>query len=270
MSSVDYDVYADDYAALRLPDPHIAAAIEAALGEARTIVNVGAGTGSYESSDRDVTAVEPFAEMIANRPVGAAPAIQGNAESLPFPDGAFDAAMAILTVHHWTDQERGLSELCRVARRRVVVTFDPDFADMFWLVRDYLPENAELDRLRFRPLRDVVEMLGGGEARVVPVPHDCTDGFLCAYWRRPQAYLDPRVRAGISTFARLDTTVVARALGALERDLDSGAFWDRHADLVERDAVDLGYRLIVAGTGARCDATPPAVARECLGAWRLV
>lgn len=255
MSSIDYGLLAAQYSVVRRPDIRIGRAVIEAL--ARSVVNVGAGTGSYEPSDRPVVAVEPSAAMIATRRSGTAPAIQGRAESLPFTDGAFDAAMAILTVHHWQDQARGLAELCRVARRRVVLTFDPDFSDAFWLVRDYLPESAEIDRTWFRPIREVVEAIGGAETRVVPIPHDCTDGFLCAYWRRPEAYLDPRVRAGISTFARLDATVVARTLGALERDLDSGAFWDRHADLVERDAVDLGYRLIVAGTGARCDGTPP-------------
>ena len=248
MSSIDYGLLAAQYSVVRRPDIRIGRAVIEALGPARSVVNVGAGTGSYEPSDRPVVAVEPSAAMIATRRSGAAPAIQGRAESLPFTDGAFDAAMAILTVHHWQDQARGFAELCRVARRRVVLTFDPDFSDAFWLVRDYLPESAEIDRTWFRPIREVVEALGGGEARVVPIPHDCTDGFLCAYWRRPEAYLGERVRAGISTFARLDANVVTRALAAFEHDLESGAFWDRHADLVEYESMDLGYRLIVAGT----------------------
>lgn len=247
MDSVDYDALAQTYADVRRPDPRIAAAIHAALGDARTVVNVGAGTGSYEPSDREVIAVEPSAGMIASRPVGSAPAIQGSAESLPFADRSFDAAMAILTIHHWPDQAAGLAELCRVARRQVVLTFDPDFSDAFWLVRDYLPGSAAIDRAWFRPLAEVVDALGGGVVRVVPIPHDCSDGFLCAYWRRPEAYLDPRVRAGISTFARLDASVVTLALERLRVDLDSGEFWRRHADLAAREQLDLGYRLIVAG-----------------------
>lgn len=247
MSTVDYDALAGHYAGVRRPDPRIAAAIDAALGDARTVVNVGAGTGSYEPRDRDVTAVEPSAGMIAARPPGAAPALSGVAESLPFADDTFDAAMAILTIHHWPDQRAGLAELCRVARRRVVLTFDPDFIEAFWLVAEYLPGNIEIDRAQFPPIERVAAALGGGDVRVVEIPHDCTDGFLCAYWRRPEAYLNPRVRAGISTFARLDPAEIARGIERLRSDLASGAFWDRHANLADRTSLDLGYRLIVAG-----------------------
>lgn len=247
MSDVDYDVFAEDYAVVRRPDPRIASAIWAALGAARIVLNVGAGTGSYEPSDRDVTAVEPFAEMIAARPVDAAPAIQGSAEALPFTDGSFDVAMAILSIHHWRDQDAGLAEMCRVAQRQVILTWDPGFADALWLVRDYLPQIAALDRQLFRPIEEVVDALGGGEVQAVAVPHDCTDGFMCAYWRRPEAYLDPRVRGGISTFARMDPAEVGPAMERLRTDVDSGAFWTRHADLADRSSMDFGYRLINAG-----------------------
>ena len=169
--------------------------------------------------------------MIRARAPGAAPAIQGSAESLPFADGSFDAAMAILTVHHWPDQDRGLAELRRVADRRIVLTFDPDFADAMWLIRDYFPSNAEIDRQQFRPIADVAAALGDGQIHVVEIPHDCTDGFLCAYWRRPEAYLDPRVRAGISSFARMSPAEVERGVAALRDDLATGVFWDRNADL---------------------------------------
>jgi SAM-dependent methyltransferase len=247
VSGVDYDAVAGDYAAMRRPDPRIAAMIDRALGDAQTVVNVGAGTGSYEPTDRTVTAVEPSAQMIAARPADSAPAIQGSAESLPFPDGAFDASMAILTVHHWPDQDRGFAELCRVARRRVVLTFDPDFGDVMWLIRDYFPGNAEIDRRQFRPIGEVVERLGGGTVQTVEIPHDCTDGFLCAYWRRPAAYLDPSVRASISSFQRLEPAELDRGLDRLRADLESEAFWARNADLADRGEMDFGYRLIVAG-----------------------
>ena len=232
---------------MRRPDPRIAALIEDGLGAARTVVNVGAGTGSYEPAGRAVTAVEPSAAMIRRRRQGAAPAVQAPAEALPFGDGAFDAAMAVLTVHHWTDQRRGLGELRRVARRQVVLTWDPDFAEAFWLVRDYLPANAEIDRRQFLAIDEVLDALGGGRSEVVPIPHDYADGFLCAYWRRPEAYLDPTVRAGISSFARLDPGDVAAGLARLEADLTSGAFWRTNAALRDRESIDLGYRLLVTG-----------------------
>lgn len=247
MSGLDYDVVAADYAAMRRPDPRIAAQIWHALGDARTVLNVGAGTGSYEPPDRQVLAVEPSARMIAARSIDAAPAIQGYAEALPFTDGAFDAALAILTVHHWPDQAGGFAELRRVARRRIVLTFDPERADAMWLIRDYLPRNAEIDRAQFRPIDQVAELLGGGVVHTVHIPHDCTDGFLCAYWRRPEAYLDPRVRAGISSFQRLDRVEVERGLTSLREDLATGAFWKRNPELADRTEMDFGYRLIVAG-----------------------
>lgn len=245
----DYDRLADGYARMRRPDPRIAAAIAAALGDARRIVNVGAGTGSYEPSGREVIAVEPSAGMIAARPPGSAPAVRASAEALPFPDDAFDAALAILTVHHWTDQAAGLGELVRVARRRVVVTWDPAFADAFWLTSEYLPAIAAHDRTIFAPLREVADRLGGARAEVLEIPADCRDGFLCAYWRRPEAYLDPAARAGISSFSDLPAAMLGDGLGRLEDDLRSGAFWSRHAHLRERTALDLGYRILIAGGG---------------------
>ena len=210
-------------------------------------MNVGAGTGSYEPIGCDVVAVEPSAAMIGARMPGAAPAIHGTAESLPFADGGFDTAMAILSVHHWADQVQGLAELRRVARRQVVLTWDPVFAEAFWLTADSLPQIADLNRSVFRPICDVVGALGGGELQVVEVPHDCTDGFLCAYWRRPEAFLDPRIRAGISSFALIEPSAISAGLDRLRSDLRNGAFWNTHADLAARNSLDLGYRLVVAG-----------------------
>lgn len=236
------------YARRRRPDPRIAAQLHAALGDARTVVNVGAGAGSYEPGDRDVVAVEPSPVMRAQRPDGSAPCVDARAESLPFADGAFDVAMAVLTVHHWSDWRAGCAELRRVARRQVVLTWDPDWIGRFWLVAEYLPEIAEVDRASFgTTLEEQAAALGDARADVVPIPHDCTDGFLAAFWRRPEQYLDPAVRAGMSVFVKAGEEAIAGGLARLEADLRSGAWNDRHADLLERDAIDLGYRLLVAG-----------------------
>ena len=239
-----YDRIGDGYAAVRREEPAIAEAIAAALGDARTVVNVGAGAGSYEPADRDVVAVEPSAVMRGQRPVGAAPAVTASAEALPFADDAFDAAMAILSDHHWPDRAAGLREMRRVARRRAVV-FQCDLhaqAGAFWLVRDYLTT--------FRPAGMTIEEIAGhlGARRVepVPIPHDCRDGFLAAYWRRPRAYLDKRVRDGISVFRLLPPADVESAMERLRADLESGEWARRNAMILEREAMDLGYRLVIA------------------------
>lgn len=241
-----YDDIGRTYARTRATDPRIAAAIWEALGDARTVVNVGAGTGSYEPPDRDVTAVEPSAVMIAQRPPDAAPAVQATAEDLPFEDGSFDAAMAILTLHHWTDWRRGFQELHRVAARVVVLSWDPTFAGRLWISGDYFPELIDEDVRQFPSLADQAGELRATQVTAVPVPHDCRDGFFGAHWRRPEAYLDPEVRAGISTLARRSPEELAPGLARLDEDLRTGTWHERHADLLERDQLDLGYRLLVA------------------------
>ncbi|MBI1249977.1 MAG: methyltransferase domain-containing protein [Alphaproteobacteria bacterium] len=238
-----YDTIGVGYAALRKPDPRIAAQIHRALGDARTVLNVGAGAGSYEPTDRQVMALEPSAEMIRQRPAGAARAVQGVAEALPFADGAFDAAMAVLTVHHWTDLNAGLRELRRVAHGRVVIlTFDAD-APYFWLA-DYVPGLAALDRAIMPKLDAYAPILGAVTIDAAPIPHDCTDGFLGAFWRRPRAYLDPAVRAGMSSFAKIADAEAG--LARLEADLGSGAWDARYGHVMGLESLDLGYRLIIA------------------------
>lgn len=241
-----YDSIGHGYARQRRPDPRIAARLTAALGDARSVLNVGAGAGSYEPDDRRVVAVEPSAVMLGQRPPGAAPAVQARAEALPFAAGSFDAVMGILTLHHWADSAGGLAECARVARRRVVLlTWDPA-ADAFWLLREYLPAFAEADRRQFLPMSAYSGAFGPGvpvEVAPVPVPRDCADGFLGAFWARPAAYLDPSVRAGVSSFARPG---VEAGLERLRTDLESGAWHARHGHLLAADALDLGYRLIVA------------------------
>jgi SAM-dependent methyltransferase len=244
---MSYDQVAGGYATMRRADPRIAAAIGDALGDARSVVNVGAGTGNYEPVDRDVVAVEPSAEMRARRPREAARCLEGVAEDLPLADDAVDAAMAVLTIHHWSDPARGIAEMRRVARDRVVIlTFDVDVAQRYWFVADYLPHSAIEDRQRTPTIDETVAMLGGARVEPVPVPWDCTDGFLGAYWRRPEAFLDPDVRTGISTFQIVDAAPVADAIARLEADLRSGAWDARHGHLRARDEMDLGYRLLIA------------------------
>jgi len=238
-----YDQIGRTYAVTRRPDPRLEAAIWDALGDAASVVNVGAGSGSYEPAST-VLAVEPSAAMIAQRPPGSAPVVQASAERIPLDDGACEAALAVLTIHHWPDAEAGVREMRRVARRLVILTYDLDAADSYWLVRDYLPESVELDRGRMPAIADLREWMGGAEVRPVPVPHDCQDGFFCAFWRRPEAYLDPTVRAGMSNLAQLGAPV-DRAVAALREDLRTGAWHERNADILELDELDLGYRLLV-------------------------
>ena len=239
----DYDRIGATYTATRATDPRIAAAIERALGSARSVLNVGAGSGSYEPSGRHVVAVEPSQVMLAQRPRAAALAVRARAEALPFADGEFDAAMAVLSDHHWADQRGGLAELLRVARDTVVVfTWDRSTVEDCWLV-DYLPGFRRLAKGGM-DVAEIAECLGGASIEPVSVPHDCRDGFLHAYWRRPDAYLDPRVRAGISVFARLDPDALAAAMARLRRDLESDAWARRNADILAHEQLDVGYRLL--------------------------
>jgi SAM-dependent methyltransferase len=239
-----YDAIGLGYGRYRRPDPRIAAAVLDALGDAAAVVNVGAGAGSYEPVDRPVVAVEPSSAMIRQRPVGSAPVVQASATHLPFRDAAFAAALAVLTVHHWGDRVRGLVELARVARHRlVIITWDPATSG-FWLVEDYFPTIAEIDRQLLPPMEEFRQALGTIELRPLPVPCDCTDGFLGAYWRRPHAYLDPGVRGAISTFAKIGD--VESGLAHLRRDLADGTWERRYGHLLGKAELDLGYRLVIA------------------------
>src|SRR5262245_41402895 len=207
-----YDQIGADYASVRGPDPRWVARIHQALDGHRTLVNVGAGAGSYEPRFMSVVGVEPSQIMIRQRSSSAAPVVYGVAEQLPFLDGAFDVALAVLTVHHWSDPGAGLAEMRRVSRKQVVVTWDPAvFVRQFWLVRDYLPEAAARET-HLASLATVVAHLGPATTERLLVPGDCTDGFFGAYWKRPHAYLDPTVRGGISRLALLDRGVVSDVL----------------------------------------------------------
>ena len=243
MAGALYDGIGTNYTRFRGEDPCIAAVIHAALGDAATVVNVGAGAGAYEPRDREVIAIEPSEVMIAQRPAGAARAVRAAAEALPLSDGAVDAAMAVLSDHHWPDRVRGLREMRRVAARRAVVfQFDPAEFLHSWIVRDYLRG--------FRPdpfgIEEIAEHLGATRIEIVPIPHDCRDGFFHAYWRRPRAYLDPAVRQAISIFQLMPAAEVEEAIARLRADLESGAWERRNGDLLALDELDLGYRLLVA------------------------
>src|ERR671936_115256 len=240
-----YDTIGATYTVTRHTEPRIAAQVWAALGDARTVLNIGAGTGSYEPADRDVLAVEPSEIMRAQRPAGAAPCVAAAAESLPFEDQSFDAAMAVSTVHHWQDPIAGLREMRRVARRVVVLTCDTtdrSWRRRFWLTRDYLPEVAAS---RVGLATELARAIG---ARMEPVliPWDCADGFFEAYWRWPEAYLDESVRRGTSVLASVGPDAEQRAVRSLRDDLASGRWAERNRDLLDLEAAELGLRLLIA------------------------
>jgi hypothetical protein len=235
-----FDTIGATYAATRPADPRIAARIWAALGDARTVVNVGAGTGSYEPSDREVTAVEPSAVMRAQRPAGAAPCVPGVAGTLPFADKSFDAAMAVSTDQHWPDAIAGYREMQRVARR--VVTFHFDISRLersFWLIRDYMPEHAQLSA--GRPTLTERASAIGARLEPVPVPWDCRDGNFPSYWRRPE-----QVRRPVSVWHLLGRAVEERVVRDLRADLESGRWAERNSELLDLDEIDLGGRLLIA------------------------
>lgn len=237
-----YDTIGRSYTQHRRPEPRIAAYIEEALGGARTVVNVGAGTGSYESASRQMVAVELAWTMISQRGPGAV--VQAAAEAMPFPDASFDAATAFITIHHWSDWRAGLAEMQRVARRVLILGIDPVVVQASWIAEYFRLWDS--DNITDPTLQDVVDALGGAEVINVPTPHDCIDGFGLAYWRRPEAYLDPSVRACISGLARASDAELAPGLTRLAADIESGEWHHRYADLLDRDTLDTGMRLIVA------------------------
>jgi hypothetical protein len=244
-----YDRTGVGYASVRRGDPRIAARVESALGDARSLVNVGAGTGSYEPAGREVTAVEPSEVMIGQRAPDAAPAVRASAEALPFEDESFDAAMAMITVHHWADLEAGVGEMRRVARDRVVVlTFERDLAD-FWFC-EYFPRAYEIHAAFMPPLDRLAEIMGDASIEAVPIPRRCTDGFFLALWDRPEMHLDPEVRRGSTIWHEMTQEDSGPGLVRLAADLESGAWDERHGHLREKTPeLDLGLRLLVAELG---------------------
>jgi len=240
-----YDDIGVGYAAVRRPDPRLGALILTALGQAGSVINVGAGAGSYEPSERPVVAVEPSAVMLGQHPGDRR--VQAVAGALPFSEGTFDAAMAVMTLHHWPDLATGLRELGRVSRRQVVFTWDPQWERILWVIEEYLPAIRDLECSRFTPLDEVVELMGAHTVIPFAIPWDFADGYQPAFWRRPEAYLSAAVRAASSTFATLPASVIEPAMARLRRDLESGAWYKRHRDLLDCESIDYGYRLLIAG-----------------------
>lgn len=250
MAEAAYDRIGLGYIEVRRPEPRIAARIEAALGEARTVLNVGAGTGSYEPADREVTAVEPSQTMIAQRPPSSAPVVKAFAENLPFEDDSFDATMAIITVHHWSHVRAGLAEMARVGRQRVVVlSFDPAPLADLWLVRDYFPRALEYHASAMPPIDALTAMLPGASVEPVPIPSGCADGFFCAIWDRPEMHLDPAVRRASSVWHLIPQDEIEKGLAKLEADLRSGRWDERNGHLREAPKLDVGLRLVTAELG---------------------
>jgi SAM-dependent methyltransferase len=248
MSGIRYDSIGADYASTRREDHRIAELIHAALADARTVLNVGAGAGSYEPRDKHIMAVEPSPVMIAQRDPRLPPAIQSGAYPLPLEDNSLDAAMAILTIHHWDDdQERGVREMRRVARGPVVIlTFDAEVSSRMWLMADYMPEVAQLD-WRIFPAAETIAWWLGAEVSVreVPIARDTPDWMLGSFWAHPERVLDPQARSATSGFALMPPEVVNRVVEAVRRDLEDGTWDARHGHLRELDEYDAGLRLLV-------------------------
>ncbi len=239
-----YDRIGSGYGRRRRDEPTFAAAVREALGAAERVLNVGAGTGSYEPDDRQVVALEPSEVMIRQRRPGPYPVVRGVAEAMPFGSEAFDAVMAVLTVHHWSDRSAGFAELRRVAPRRVVLTFDPEVHNRLWLM-DYIPELAVLENACAPSIEEVVQQIDGVTVRELPVPYDCVDGMTVAYWRRPDAYLDPEVRLGSSCLRQAEPEVVQAGLARLEADLRSGEWEQNYGHLLGLQDFDCGLRLVI-------------------------
>jgi len=241
-----YETIGVGYSIGRRPDPRWQEAIDSAIGGARRVINIGAGTGSYEPSGRAVIAVEPSELMVRQRPKTAARVVMATAENMPIVSGWADLSMTLLSLHHWTDWRAGISEMRRLASRRLVLTYDPELHGSFWLLRDYLPEVAESERRRSPRVEYIADALGGDvEIIRLDVPWDCIDGVLPAHWRRPEAYLNPQVRACSSGLAQADQRVVERAVRDLAVDLDSGTWQQRNKELLEMNSFDAGFRLVI-------------------------
>lgn len=245
----DYGRIGHSYSAYRQPDPRIAAMIEDALGPAKTVLNVGAGAGSYEPGDREVTPIEPSASMRAQRPAHLAPAIDATAEHLPFADDSFDAAMASFTIHQWTNLEAGLREMRRVTRGPVVIlTCDPTEVEAFWL-SDYAPKVLSTEARRYPSFERVADGLGTPVERIaVPIPFDCHDGFNEAYYGRPERLLEPAARLSCSAWSFVTPDEANAAVAHLATDLKSGA-WDAKYGVLRHEPTYRGSLYLLVSSG---------------------
>jgi SAM-dependent methyltransferase len=244
---IDYDQLAEQYRNHRKPDSRIAGRIKSHIKGAKRVLNVGSGIGSYEPENCYIVALEPSREMNTRRKNSKAALIQGVAENLPFSDNTFDISMAILTIHHWSDIESGLKEMARVSRKRVILFTWIGYGNDFWL-ENYIPEIRGVDHKLFPSLEELERILRNISVETIEIPYDCSDGFMCAYWRRPEAYLDQNVRRAISTFSRISN--IQENLDRLQDDIYSGAWSQKHSHLLEKESLDLGYRLVVCETSS--------------------
>ncbi len=250
MSDATYDRIGVGYGTHRRGDARIAARIAAALGDARTVVNVGAGTGSYEPGDREVTAVEPSVEMISQRPPGSARVVQASAESLPFADDSFDAAMGVLTAHHWADLRAGLDEMQRVARLRIaMVAFDPEALEELWITADYFPAMLELKRPSGAGSRELAALLPATRTSPLPVPRDCEDHFFAALWARPELLFDDDMVKPMWVWQGIPEEARQAGRKRLAADLESGDWDRRYGHLLRQSELDVGLRLVVSELG---------------------
>jgi SAM-dependent methyltransferase len=245
VSAPTYNRIGLNYGDFRRPEPRIEAAIWGALGDARSVVNVGAGAGSYEPTDREVIAVEPSPVMIAQRPANAAPALEGVAEALPLEDKSVDAAMGVLTIHHWRDRGAGLAEMRRVARRRIVLlTIDAEKNSEIWTLSEYFPEAMALERELMPSVESLAASLPGATVEAVPAPSRCRDEFTSALWDRPELFLDPGILRSSSLWHRLSPATIERGQERLRADLESGAWDQKHGHLRTLPELDIGLRLV--------------------------
>ena len=243
MASANYEIVGKDYSELRQPDPRITQIISSHLNDMESIVNIGAGSGSYEPEGKIIAAVEPSETMIRQRIEKPGTYVyQASAENLPFDSNSYDAALAVLTIHHWDSWEKGLSEAYRVAIEKVVLLTWFGMPQGFWLF-DYLPELESVDEVLFPSIGQISSVIGEVDVVPVPIPKDCTDGFLCAYWARPEMYLDAKVRSAISTFSRISD--ISEGLHKLASDLESGSWHKKYGHFLDLNEYDLGYRLVV-------------------------
>ena len=244
---INYDQLTEQYRNHRKPDSRIAARINSHTKGAKQVLNVGSGIGSYEPENCYIVSVEPSREMNTQRKNSNAVLIQGVAENLPFRENAFDISMAILTIHHWSDIESGLKEMVRVSRKRLILFTWIGYGNDFWL-ENYIQEIRDVDYKLFPSLEKLEMILRNISVETIDIPYDCSDGFMGAYWRRPEAYLDPNVRRAISTFSRLPN--IQESLDRLQDDIYSGAWSQKHGHLLEKESLDLGYRLVVCETSS--------------------
>jgi SAM-dependent methyltransferase len=239
-----YDAIGINYSVTRCTDPKIAKQLYAEFQGATRIVNIGAGTGSYEPDNVELVAVEPSSEMISQRKPGSHRVEKASAEKLPFDDGSFSHAITVNSMHHWKDRALAFSEINRVATERfVAITWDPS-SEPFWLTRDYFPEIYEMDKRIFPDMKEFDGYFDQVKVRPLQIPSDCQDGLLAAFWKRPEAYLSSKVRQSISPFAKIEN--LSEGLRKLEDDLATGAWAKNNHAILSQSSLDVGYKIISA------------------------